>query len=65
MIKHLVAVAALVTLALPAAFAADKPEAKKLTPQQQRMANCNKEAKAKALKGDARKKFMSACLKKK
>ncbi|WP_333842594.1 PsiF family protein [Pelomicrobium sp.] len=41
-------------------FAAeDKP----LTPQQQRMAECSKEAKAKGLSGDARKDFMRECLK--
>lgn len=32
--------------------------------QQEKMKNCNKEAKEKALKGDERKKFMSDCLKK-
>jgi hypothetical protein len=31
--------------------------------QQQRMADCNKQAGAKKLEGDARKKFMSTCLK--
>ena len=31
--------------------------------QQQRMADCNKEAGTKKLEGDARKKFMSTCLK--
>lgn len=31
--------------------------------QRQKMSNCNESAKAKALKGDERKKFMSACLK--
>ena len=31
--------------------------------QQERMANCNKDAGSKALKGDERKKFMSNCLK--
>lgn len=44
-----------------AAFAADG--AKALTPQQQRMKDCNAEAKTKALAGDERKTFMSACLK--
>lgn len=39
------------------------PTAKTLTPQQQRMSNCNAEAKTKALKGADRKTFMSACLK--
>ncbi|HEX4597436.1 MAG TPA: PsiF family protein [Burkholderiaceae bacterium] len=33
------------------------------TPQQEKMATCNKEAGDKALKGDERKKFMSECLK--
>ncbi|GAA5787120.1 hypothetical protein GCM10007860_20150 [Chitiniphilus shinanonensis] len=32
--------------------------------QQNKMATCNKEASAKSLKGDERKKFMSECLKK-
>ena len=31
--------------------------------QQQRMADCNKQASAKGVKGDARKDFMSSCLK--
>jgi len=46
-------------LALPfAAIAQDK----KMTPQQEKMAACNKDAGAKSLKGDERKKFMSDCL---
>ena len=46
-------------LALPfAAVAQDK----KMTPQQERMASCNKDAGAKNLKGDERKQFMSECL---
>lgn len=41
-------------------FAADdKPP----TPQQQRMADCSKEAKAKGLAGEERKNFMRECLK--
>ena len=36
---------------------------KKPTPQQERMADCNKQAAAKGMKGDARKDFMSGCLK--
>ena len=36
---------------------------KTLTPQQQRMTTCNQQATAKALKGDARKTYMSNCLK--
>ena len=48
-------------LALPlAAMAAD--DKKELTPQQQKMATCNKEAGEKKLAGDERKKFMSTCL---
>ncbi|MDY0330430.1 MAG: PsiF family protein [Thiomonas sp.] len=38
---------------------------KKLTPQQQRMSLCSKDAKAKGMKGEERKKFMSECLRKK
>jgi psiF repeat len=37
--------------------------AKTLTPQQQKMKDCNVAATAKDLKGDARKTFMSSCLK--
>lgn len=48
-------------LALPVvATAAD--DAKKPTPQQLRMSECNKDAAEKNLKGDDRKKFMSECL---
>jgi hypothetical protein len=39
-------------------------DAKTLTPQQQKMKDCNADAKTKALTGDARKTFMSTCLKK-
>ncbi|MCU5772080.1 PsiF family protein [Erwiniaceae bacterium BAC15a-03b] len=34
------------------------------TPQQQKMANCNQHASSQTLKGDARKNFMSECLRK-
>ncbi len=37
--------------------------AKKAAPQQEKMKACNADPKAKALKGDERKKFMSECLK--
>ena len=37
-------------------------EGKPLTTQQQRMKDCNAEAKAKELKGDPRKLFMKSCL---
>lgn len=40
-------------------------EGKKLTPQQEKMSFCSKDAKAKGLKGADRKKFMSECLRKK
>ncbi|MGU3413126.1 phosphate starvation-inducible protein PsiF [Enterobacteriaceae bacterium C23F] len=36
---------------------------KTMTPQQQRMTTCNQQATAKTLKGDARKTYMSDCLK--
>ncbi|HVG05862.1 MAG TPA: PsiF family protein [Burkholderiaceae bacterium] len=45
-------------LALPLAA----PAQEKMTPQQSKMATCNKEAGTKDLKGDARKQFMSECL---
>jgi hypothetical protein len=58
--------------AKPAVKAEAKPEkkaaaieGKKLTPQQERMSFCSKDAKAKGLKGEERKKFMSECLRKK
>jgi hypothetical protein len=47
-------------LALP--LASHAAEEKKPTAQQSKMATCNKEASAKNLKGDERKKFMSECL---
>ena len=40
-------------------------EGKKLTPQQEKMSFCSKDAKAKGMKGEERKKFMSECLRKK
>ena len=46
---------------------ADKPAApaaeKAMSAQQSKMGDCNKQAKEKKLAGDARKKFMSECLK--
>jgi hypothetical protein len=63
MLKHVLIAAC---LALPlAAMAADEKKAtekKEMTPQQQKMANCNKEAGEKKLSGEERKKFMSSCL---
>jgi len=40
-------------------------DGKKLTPQQEKMSFCSKDAKAKGMKGEERKKFMSECLRKK
>lgn len=55
-------------LAFGNAYAAKDAEstpavAKTKTKQQVKMANCNKDAKEKALKGAERKTFMSSCLK--
>lgn len=62
--KTLIALLTLGALAFTqAGFAADAPDtAKKLTPQQEKMKNCNKDAKDKQLKGDDRKQFMKSCL---
>lgn len=57
MLKHLL-IATCIALPLTA-FAAEE---KKPTPQQQKMAACNKDAGAKKLEGDARKAFMKNCL---
>jgi hypothetical protein len=44
-------------------FSADEPEQeKKLTPQQEKMKQCNADAKAKGLKGDEFKQFRNECL---
>lgn len=60
------------SLALAVAFASTAGTAyandisssgKPLTTQQQRMKDCNADAKTQSLKGDARKAFMSTCLK--
>lgn len=50
-------------VAVLAVFAATSAFAKEPTAQQERMKNCNAEAKTKEMKGDARKQFMSSCLK--
>jgi hypothetical protein len=55
------AVAASLLLGASAAFAQASKSGKSLTPQQERMVQCNKEATGKT--GDERKTFMSACLK--
>jgi hypothetical protein len=54
--------AILVAACLALAFAASAAEEKQPTPQQQKMADCNKQAGDKNLKGDERKAFMSTCL---
>jgi hypothetical protein len=48
--------------AAPAPAAAGT-DTKKLTPQQEKMKSCNSLAASQGLSGDARKKFMSSCLK--
>ena len=58
------ALCCLILTASPLALAAEKDKApsEAQKKQQQRMADCNKQAGAKKLEGDARKKFMSSCL---
>lgn len=63
MLRTMIAAGALALFAASGAYAQDKKPEPKATPQQQRMADCNKQAKQKTLKGEARKKFMSGCLK--
>ncbi|HTT13787.1 MAG TPA: PsiF family protein [Burkholderiaceae bacterium] len=48
-------------LVVPVAVA--NADEKKLTPQQQKMSDCSKQSAQKKLSGDARKAFMSTCLK--
>ena len=62
--KSIIAALCLAFAATSVAVAADKKEpSPKQKAQQERMKDCNKQAGEKKLKGDARKKFMSACLK--
>ena len=62
---HTIAIAACaIGLGLGTAQAAD-PASKDKPSQQNRMKTCNADAKAKSLKGDERKAFMSSCLKSK
>lgn len=60
------ALCSLMLAASPLALAQDKAAKKEPTEaqkkQQQKMADCNKQAGAKKLEGEARKKFMSTCL---
>ncbi len=65
--SHRFAVAlTLVALSIPALADEQKDPVKEkpVTAQQQKMKECNAEAKTKSLKGDERKKFMSTCLSK-
>ena len=62
--KTISALVAGLCLAHAASFAADPKPADKPS-QQNRMKTCNADAKAKSLKGDERKAFMSDCLKSK
>lgn len=62
--KSMIAALCLAFAASSVAMAADKKEpSTKQKAQQERMRDCNKQAGEKKLKGDARKKFMSGCLK--
>ena len=76
--NHVFAAALLATLVSASVFAQGAPAAaatassapaaktgKPLSPAQARMKDCSQQAKSKDLKGDARKSFMSDCLKKK
>lgn len=58
-----VAALSLMAFSAMAADAGKKAASPKQLAQQEKMKACNAEAKAKALKGDERKKFMSECLK--
>ena len=62
MFKHL-ALAMALALAIPAVAQDKKEPSAAQKAQQQRMADCNKQASAKGVKGDERKDFMSSCLK--
>ena len=56
-------IAIVFAVVLSAASLAQAADEKKLTPQQEKMKMCNAEAGEKKLEGDARKTFMSECLK--
>lgn len=62
--KKLMAAVCFMLAASPLALAQDKKEpSAKQKAQQERMTNCNKQAGDKKLEGDARKSYMSSCLK--
>ncbi len=54
----------MIALALCGLCMAGSATAAEKTAQQQKMTDCNHEASSQSLKGDARKSFMSSCLKK-
>lgn len=60
--RKLAAVAILTAFSAAPVWAQTAAPAKTLTPQQQRMNDCNGKASTQALKGDARRSFMSSCL---
>jgi len=53
---RVLAIASIVLISSSMALAGD------LTPKQQKMQDCNTEARAKGLRGDEQQKFMSACI---
>src|SRR6185503_16247098 len=61
--KALLAAVALSLAALPVGAQEKKEPSAAQKKQQERMASCNERAKVQKLEGDARKKFMSSCLK--
>ena len=61
--RHTFTVAVMATMLISGPALAADPAPKDKPSQQSRMKTCNAEAKAKSLKGDERKAFMSECLK--
>jgi hypothetical protein len=61
--RSLIALLAFSLLALPAAAQEKKEPSAAQKKQQERMKDCNERAGVQKLEGDARKKFMSSCLK--
>ncbi|HEY0295637.1 MAG TPA: PsiF family protein [Bordetella sp.] len=60
--RKLAAAAVVAAFSAAPVWAQTAAPAKTLTPQQQRMNDCNSKASGQALKGDARKSYMSSCL---
>ena len=61
--RTLIAMLSLALLALPAHAQEKKQPSAAQKKQQERMKSCNERAGVQKLEGDARKKFMSSCLK--